>query len=92
MNDESDKIAALRMEAAEHARKHGRSGTFETGPVPAGVQFDWASAGLKIERGVAHLSESLPNGQCRRTEEAFKLLRQGVEELGCFLRARGLDV
>lgn len=51
--------------------------------------LDYSVAAGKIDRAVHHLDEGLPTGQRQRCEQAFKLLREGVEELGVWMRATG---
>jgi hypothetical protein len=72
-------------------------GTFDVTPkklIEEGVSVvvDYSSATTKIDRAVFHLDEALPDGAKRRAELAFRLLREGVLELGLWMRARGLDV
>lgn len=76
---------------AEVARRD-RAGVINvTGGPPATVS-DYASAGIKIDIGKQHLDESLPNGQYARTRAAYMLMRAGVDELGVWLRSRGVAV
>lgn len=56
------------------------------------VTLDYSTAGLKVDVARAHLDESIPNRQKRRTELAFKSLAEGVEELRTWLRGSGYDV
>ncbi len=53
---------------------------------------DYAAAGLKIDRGVSHMDESVPNKQKLRTEAAFRAMNEGLVELGIWLRANGYEV
>lgn len=53
---------------------------------------DYGSAGNLLDRAIHHLDEALPTGQKRRAELAFAMLRQGCEELGVWLRAKGYKV
>ena len=53
--------------------------------------IDYASAGLKVDLACSHLEESLPNRQLERTSAAYKLLNEGVQELGVWLRANGYN-
>lgn len=67
--------------------------TMDASPLkPSEIQLDYAFAGTKIDAAKHHLDEGLPNGQKRRSEAAFRLLRTGVEELGVWMRAKGYDV
>lgn len=69
-------------------------GTMPTNPMPP-LMFevrDYSDPGLAVEAGAAALRESLPNGQLDRTVAAYNLLRQGTEDLGRWLRARGVPV
>lgn len=52
--------------------------------------LDYAEAGMAVEAAAAHLRESIPNGQLERTRQAYALLRQGTEDLGRWLRSRGV--
>lgn len=54
--------------------------------------FDYASPGLKIEAGAMHIRESLPNGQKKRTEAAFRAMKEGIAELEFWLKSNGFDV
>lgn len=60
-------------------------------PVTATVP-DYATATNHIDLAVAALSEALPSGQDMRIQAAYLLLRAGVDELGVWLRARGMKV
>lgn len=91
MNETSESIARLSREHAEIARREA-SGSLDVLPFKTGVMFDWGAAGIKIDIAKHHLDESIPNGQRARTKAAFCLLRQGVEELACFLRAKGIEL
>jgi hypothetical protein len=91
MNEVSEKTARERSSGAEDARR-SPSGDLEVLPFKTGVTFDWGAAGIKIDVAKHHLDESIPNGQMERTQNAFLLMRQGVEELACFLRAKGVKV
>ena len=92
MNETSTKLAEeLRTSIEVNRREPG--GTMSSGPLPEGnPDFDWGTAGTKIDFAVTHLDEALPNGQAERCRHAFMLLRMGVEELGCWLRANGVKV
>jgi hypothetical protein len=70
------------------------NGTMTTMPSPPLVYEvrDYADPGLAVEAGAQALRESLPNGQLDRTVAAYNLLRQGTEDLGRWLRARGVPV
>lgn len=59
---------------------------------PLAFVTDYAEALNHIDAGAVHLAESLPGAQLERTVTAYLLLRAGVEELGVWLRARGVDV
>jgi hypothetical protein len=91
MNEQSESIAREHAERAEIARRD-YSQSIDTRPLAPGVSFDYASAGLKMDQARHHLDESIPNAQHTRTREAFLLMRQGVEELACWLRSKGVDV
>lgn len=54
--------------------------------------FDYAEPGLLIEAAATVLRESLPNGQLERTRLAYQMLRHGTEDLGRWLRSRGVAV
>lgn len=68
-----------------------KAGTLDVRPRAAQVR-DYAEATIKIAQGLQGLDESLPNGQLRRTYNAFMLCRAGVEELAVWLRDRGVEV
>lgn len=92
MNDKSTKLAA-KLRAAIEVNRREPGGTMSSVPLPGGnPNFDWAAAGSKIDFAMSHLDEGLPNGQEERCRHAFMLLRMGVEELGCWLRANGVHV
>lgn len=44
-------------------------------PNPAGVDYDYAVAGVQLEKAVQALRESLPNGQVDRTAAALRNAR-----------------
>jgi hypothetical protein len=91
MNQVSENLARLRSAVAEQARR-APSGDLDVRPFKTEVTFDWAAAGIKMDLAKHHLDEALPNGQLQRAQQAFLLMRQGVEELACFLRAKGVEV
>lgn len=74
---------------------HEANGVLSTKPLDTPLHYevrDYADAGLRIDIGASALNESLPNGQLQRTIVAYNLLREGVEDLGRWLRARGVGV
>jgi hypothetical protein len=84
---------ARERSARTEALRRGGDGTLNPNPIPGWpVELDWASAGLKIDLGKSALDEALPNGQLHRAAEAYRLLRQGAEELAVWLRMQGADV
>jgi len=62
------------------------------GKLREGEVFDYAGPALKIQAGMHHLDESLPNRQKIRSEEAFKAILEGVNELQAWMRAQGFNV
>lgn len=80
LKDSVNAIEALRREP------------FSTLPQDAVHGLDYASAGLKIDLAALHLDEALPNRQQLRTQAAYKLLAEGVQELGVWLRGNGYEV
>lgn len=54
-----------------------------------GGWLDYASAGVKLDLGRAHLDEAIPNKQRERAVEALRLMREGVEELSVWMRMNG---
>jgi len=54
--------------------------------------LDYSTAGGKIDRAIMHLDEGLPTGQRQRCEAAYKLLAEGIQELGVWMRAAGYKV
>lgn len=54
-----------------------------------GGWVDYASAGVKLDTGRAHLDEAIPNKQRERAVAALKLMQQGLEELSVWMRANG---
>lgn len=94
MKDSQEPLAwslSAATEALETLRRE-RTGGFPTAPKPP-LQFqvlDYAEAGMAVEAAAMALRESLPNGQLERTRVAYALLRQGTEDLGRWLRARGV--
>lgn len=63
---------------------------FDTTPIPGVV--DYGISGTSIDNAIHHLNESLPVGQKRRTELAFKQLAVAVAQLHDWLAAKGLEV
>lgn len=82
-------IQGMILDRAEPYRRERP--TMTTFPKVA-IVSDYSTGGLRIDLALAHLSESLPNGQLRRTELAMKDLRQGVDELSVWLRSAGYDI
>jgi hypothetical protein len=87
--------AIARPLAGEHApsaESHRREPqTFNSYPVKVELE-DYGPALTRITVAKSHLDESIDNGQKLRTEVAFHDMRRGVEELGCWLRAKGYTV
>lgn len=79
--------------ALENLRR-SQQRTLDTSPAPP-LQFDildYAEAGLSIDAAMMALNEALPSGQLDRVVAAYNLLRRGTEDLGRWLRARGVGV
>lgn len=84
--------------------RRGALGTFDVRPAPypdgpsgtvtpvAATVPDYATAMNHVDIATAALSEALPGGQELRIQAAYMLLRAGVDELGVWLRARGMKV
>jgi hypothetical protein len=92
MNELSSlRVKDLRAYIDSHRREP--NGSLDTKPLPGNnPHFDWGAAGLNIDFAKHHLDEGLPNGQLLRVRASFMLMRQGVEELAVWLRAKGVDV
>lgn len=93
MNNPAKRLTIVQRYAqqAEEARRD-RAGVFSvTIGDPADV-MDYAAAGIKIDIAKMHLDESIPSGQLARTRNAYLLMRAGVDELGVWLRSRGVEV
>lgn len=56
-------------------------------PIP-----DYGQSGQVMENAMAHLRESVPNGQVARTEAAFTALKLAVLAQEQWLRAKGYNV
>lgn len=65
---------------------------FSLTPNPKGPLLDYSKSFTSIQTAVLVLNEALPEGNADLVEAKFKQLKENVEELGCFLRGRGLDV
>lgn len=85
-------VEACAFRALEGLRREARN--FDPGPIPPlqHTVFDYAEAGNKVDAGKLALDEAVPNGQRERVLLAYNLLREGVEDLGRWLRAKGLPV
>lgn len=59
---------------------------------PEDQPFDYAGPAMKIQSGMSHLDESLPNGQKVRSELAFQSMKQGLAELEVWMKAQGFNV
>lgn len=84
------------LDTAAWELRHERAG-FSIVPAPytadkVPVPPDYAGPTLKIQRAMFHLDEALPSAQKERSETAYQLLREGFDELGAWLRARGVKV
>lgn len=79
--------------AALEAERRGRSVVImspldpNTHPV-----FDYSGGALLIQLGMAHLDESLPNGQKERSELALLAIEKGVRDLRSFMEAKNFDI
>lgn len=56
-------------------------------PIP-----DYGMSGQVMEGAMAHLRESVPNGQKERTEKAWAALKLAMQAHEQWLRAKGYDV
>lgn len=62
-------------------------------PLPNGAEVpDYGQSGQVMEIAMAHLRESVPNGQKQRTEKAFLALKLAVMNHERWLRVKGYDV
>lgn len=66
-----------------------RRETHSMGATPVSGLVDYAAAGQAIELAFQALDEGIPNGQKERCEVALNLLRDGVETLREWMRAKG---
>lgn len=88
--DDQTENLARQQDAKAYELRHERA-TLDLRPHGTEV-FDYATAQLRIQRGAHHLDEALPSGQTERVRAAYLLLRQGCDELGVWLRSRGVNV
>jgi len=58
----------------------------------AAVVIDYGRSGQAMENAMAHLRESIPNGQRCRTEAAFLALQISLDQHRVWLRAKGYHV
>lgn len=87
--DQTQVVRRLRTERS-HALRHERN---HLDVRPHGTEvFDYSGSLQSVQVGLTTLDEALPAGQSERVREAFLLMRQGVEELAVWLRARGVEV
>jgi hypothetical protein len=56
------------------------------------VVIDYGRSGQAMENAMAHLRESIPNGQRCRTEAAFLALQHSLDQHRVWLRAKGYHV
>jgi hypothetical protein len=90
-NDIPDWTLGEATRKLEHQRREAAGGFDVTVGRPLDYTvFDYAEAGMAVETAATHLRESIPNGQLERTRQAYALLRQGTEDLGRWLRSRGV--
>lgn len=75
------------------AHRRDTAKTFDPGPlhITFGV-FDYSSASMKCDAALSALDEALPLGQHERIRLAYTMLRDGTDELGRWLRAKGMHV
>lgn len=73
---------------AEHHRRE--RATMSTAPIKGLV--DYATGGVAVDQGWAHLNESIVHGQRQRTEAAAELVVRGLYHTLEWLRAAGYDV
>jgi hypothetical protein len=85
---------SLKEQLSELESFRSEKKNFDSGPLPINRYSvpDWSESGMRIQLGMHHLDESLPNGQLARTTKAYLLARQGIEDLGSWLRLNGVDV
>lgn len=58
----------------------------------ANTVIDYGRSGQAMENAMAHLRESIPNGQRVRTETAFLALSHSVDQHRLWLRQKGYHV
>lgn len=85
-------VTKMLLEGAEqHRREKPSMDAWPLGPGKATV-VDYGSSGQAMENAMAHLRESIPNGQKQRTEFAFRALRVAVRQHEAWLIAKGFNV
>jgi hypothetical protein len=90
LQDNQSIAEATCKEAEAHRRERP---TMHTTPLPADFGIpDYGASGQVMENAMAHLRESIPNGQRRRTELAFFALRRAIVNHEAWLRAMGYNV
>lgn len=78
---------------AEAEKFRREKSTLRTTPLPDALGVpDYACSGRVMELAMAHLDESIPNGQKRRTELAFRALILAVRNHEQWLHMQGYDV
>jgi hypothetical protein len=88
--EEEQRTAEEQVAAAEQWRTKHERRSFDTSPLTGIV--DYGTSGQISELAMAHLRESIPDGQKHRTEEAYRALVTSVRITGLWLRRKGLNV
>lgn len=91
-SERTEKMASLYLEEAEsHRREKPVMDAYPLTGDDATV-VDYGRTGSAMELAMAHLRESVPNGQKRRTEAAANALALSVAQHLNWLRAKGYRV
>ena len=82
--------AEVALREAEAVRRERTS--MDCYPLQQSSLPDYGSSGQVMEGAMAHLRESVPNGQKERTEKAWAALKLSMQAQEQWLRAKGYDV
>lgn len=87
-----EQVAGIWLAEAEEHRREKPSMDAVPLPVRTAETIDYGRSGQQMELAMAHLRESVPNGQRLRTEAAARALMYAVEQQVKWLREKGYSV
>jgi len=92
LSERKEEFAKALLADAERLRREKPS--MDANPLTGDLEvvIDYGASGQAMENAMAHLRESIPNGQRVRTEAAFMALAQSLDQHRIWLRQKGYHV